>query len=108
MDLALCVNFNAEYLSGQPSARRRGRVFLGPFASDMLDSATGRPKAARLSTFQGVWDTFLTASQAASGWEWAVHSPTDNLTRPVVAGWLDDTWDTMRSRDFFPSVRYPF
>lgn len=107
-DLALCMNFRGVYASGSPNARRRGRVFLGPFATNALNGTTGRPAAALLTAIATQGGNIINASNADANWEWVQYSPTDDRSLEVIAGWVDDTWDTIRSRDFDPVSRNTF
>lgn len=108
MDLALCINFHALYISGSPRARRRGRVFIGPFASSFLNNTTGRPDSTKLGNTLTQWSNLLVASNASANWSWSIYSPTDDEMRDVTGVWTDDTWDTMRSRDLEPATRLAY
>lgn len=97
-EVALCQSYRAQIESGGSPARRKGRNFIGPLADDALASATGRPDSAFMLALANAAAAVLAASAAASNWDWVVYSPTDNVARLVVAGWVDDEFDTIRSR----------
>lgn len=96
-EVAVCMSFRAEYVSGSSQARRRGRVFFGPLNQVSGDS-TGRVAAAALTLFQGGAQTFLDLSDSAADWAWVVWSPTAATAYPVVGGWFDNAYDTQRGR----------
>lgn len=108
-EVAVCNSIHAD-LTGieeedagtRPRARRRGRQFIGPLRDfAMTSSDTDDPAVTAL--FQ---TTLTEASQvlldAASGlpdaWQWSVFSRTEWVMRAVVGGWVDNAFDTIRSR----------
>lgn len=98
-EVAICTSFRALTMSGDVAARRRGRVFLGPLSqvASSLQSGFARP----LPLFRD-----LVASSTESlardlldyNAELAVWSRADNELFPVVAGWVNNEFDTQRSR----------
>lgn len=97
LEVALCLSFQGTRISGQPQARRRGRVYLGPLGG-IQDSNTGRPSSANITTLVNAADALLTTSQGAGVAEWSVYSPTLDSTIPVDNGWIDNEFDTVRRR----------
>lgn len=109
-EVALCLSFQGDPVSGVPQARRRGRVYIGPFNTSQLGGTAGRPPAA------------LTAAVAAAGnalhdtlntpipgeVQWVVWSPTSGDSVFITNGWCDNEWDTIRSRGRRPTVRTTF
>ncbi len=96
-EVALCLSFQGVRQSGQPQARRRGRVYMGPLNSAALET-TGRPTALTVTTLRDAGNALRTASVAAAGWAWTVHSPTSGQDVSVSNGWVDDEFDTQRRR----------
>src|SRR5688572_19075331 len=41
-ELAVCLSYHGAYVSGASQARRRGRVYLGPLNTGVLDTSTGQ------------------------------------------------------------------
>ena len=105
---AICLSFQGIKISGLPQSRRRGRVYLGPLGG-IHDSTTGRPNTTHITTMATAADTLLTTTSAdpLSG-IWAVYSPTDGQTIPVQNGWIDNEYDTVRSRGRKPTSRVLF
>lgn len=103
-EIALCLSFEGAPLPGSDPARRRGRVFLGPLGG-INDSTTSRPQAARIAEVQAAAQALL---DNATGAAWAVYSTVDAQTVPVASGWIDNEYDTMRSRGRKATTRATF
>jgi len=95
-EVALCLSYQAEQASGSPQARRRGRLYLGPFTE--ATNSGGRPALAIRQIICRQAKELLNASIASSSWQWVVYSRVDGVGRNVVGGWCDDSWDTQRRR----------
>lgn len=110
-EVALCLSFQAARVSGLTQARRRGRIYLGPFAQLANVSSTGRPDATMRTAILTAASAFLTAMNGtATGWHVISQpKPTDPLTSaPVTGGWMDDAWDTQRRRGVTAATRSLF
>ena len=98
-EIACCLSF----YSGFNRPRSRGRLYL-PFhflgASSSIanrPSAAHRTKAGQLATvFQDLGGVDV---------DWCVYSKTDHAPKPVTNWWVDDEWDTVRSRGLRSTVR---
>lgn len=121
-EVALVVSFEGNQISGEPQARKRGRVYLGPWA---LDGAVSHivPTDNILTAVDTGFESLLAASDAATDWKWCVFSNSlfKGTTKPpqsplplascffdVVRGWTDNAWDTQRRRGIQPTVRRLF
>jgi hypothetical protein len=121
-EIALCMSMHAAPATGQSQARRRGRVYLGPWGHSIYavgeTSGDHRPSATLRETILGAADGMATGVGGA--FRLAVyspttigpspHAPTDDETNPaawndVVLLTIDDAWDTMRSRGAAPTSR---
>lgn len=100
-EVALCLS----YFADRNSPRRRGRVYFGPFqASDLQPrpSDTLRNNVLQMGTrFAGLGGADV---------DWVVFSPTSSaggglVANPVTDTWVDDAWDTQRSRGRAPTKR---
>jgi len=88
-EVALCLSFYAT--SNQK--RRRGRLYIGPFAAGQMER---RPAANVTSQLAD-----LAAGLANLGGvdvDWMQYSPTNNAANKVTNWWVDNEWDTVRSR----------
>lgn len=100
-EVAKCLSFQGVAASGVPQARRRGRIYLGPFNTGSQQSTggdAGRPSGTFTTAMANAADTLLTASKVSSTWFWIVYSRVSNSGVEVENGWVDNEWDTQRSR----------
>lgn len=97
-ECACCLSFQAVLTSGTPAARRRGRVFLGPLADTTLEGSTR--SAINTATLTTIRDAYIAAQESITlaGVFHQVWSTTDNVGRTVVRAWVDNAFDTIRSR----------
>lgn len=110
-ECAICLSYRGSSVSGIPQARRRGRIFLGPLSLDVATNSndtvvvTDACRDAIAAAADG-----LAGAAADPGSSWAVFSPTSAGVEPwssgdliagtslVVAGYVDNAFDTIRSR----------
>lgn len=100
-EVALCLSFEAVQVSGQPQARKRGRVYIGPFSNGAL-LATPTPPQSRPKT-ELITAMITNASDFGAlctglSFPWSVYSPTNLTAFPVHRLWVDNAWDTQRRR----------
>lgn len=105
-EVAYVLSFQGAKISGQPQARRRGRIFLGPMDSSagavlngVARPATGMRDVVRAAAIR------LKSDSNANSTFWSIFSPTDNAMVRVDNGWLDNAWDTQRRRGARPSLK---
>lgn len=89
-EVALCLSFFA----GVNVPRRRGRLYIGPWHQNA--GGTERPS----STIMGQLQTLAEGLANLGGVDvdWMQYSPTLNLANKVTNWWVDNEWDTVRSR----------
>jgi hypothetical protein len=111
-EVALCLSFQAATQSGQPQARRRGRVYIGRLDTQSMSS--GRPDTALQQDVALAGQALLDLSDTEADWSWVVYSPTlaaagDPTPYNVVTnGWCDNAYDTQRRRGLLPTSRTTF
>jgi len=117
-ECAVCLSYSSGASSGESQRRRRGRIFLGPWDGVALDEAEsdGRIQTATLSLIVGAAQTMAEAL-VATNTLWAVFSPTTAGPEPWSSGeltaathsvsqfYVDNAWDTIRSRGLAPDSR---
>jgi hypothetical protein len=122
-EVAITASFRADYnnqpenvpggLPGpagdtHPRARRRGRVFIGPLNTGCAEVPAGtnivRPHTTFRTGLVNAMDN-LHLEATNTGVKWKVYSPTAGTLLDVVAGWVDNEFDTMRSRQLQPTLR---
>lgn len=94
-EVALCLS----YFADRNIPRRRGRMYIGPWASNLSE----RPAADRLAMLG-------TLAEGISGLggpnvQWVQYSPTTGEFHNVTDYFIDDEWDTIRSRGLRPTSR---
>ena len=101
-ELAVVVSFEAPQQSGEPQARRRGRLYFGPL-DNVLNGTTGQIGTAVVDDFVNALDTLLTTNAAATTWAWAVYSRANDSAIEVTHGWVDNAFDIQRRRGLAPT-----
>lgn len=94
--IAICMSYQADRLSGVAQASRRGRIYIGPLDQNRVTSG-GRVAPGTITVVndaaQGIVSTL-----SSTGTSWVVYSPTTGFDAAVTNGWCDDTFDIQRRR----------
>lgn len=106
-EVSLVLSFQATRVSGEPQARRRGRIFLGPLGYETAYDMK-RPTTGFTDTLRDAGQALLNASIAAGDYAWSVWSTVDGEMHAVDNGWVDNAWDTQRRRGLEPTARDTF
>lgn len=101
-EVSLCLSFQAVKVSGSPQARRRGRIYLGPF--DETPNDNGRPSSSFCTGAANGLKAFA-EDLVAANCSLLVYSRVDGVGRTAVEGWVDNAWDTQRRRGLDPTVK---
>lgn len=107
-ELALCLSFQGNRISGTPQARRRGRIYLGPLADITNTSTSPVVATAKVNQLKDAGAALLLASNTATDWAWVVYSVADNDTVTVGSGWVDNAFDIQRRRGLEATYRVTF
>lgn len=105
-EVAVCLSYRGVLAGGDFDRRRKGRVYIGPLIFNAVDDSPSN-----LARVEGTFQTVLAQAGAdlavGSGnpAEWVVWSPTYSSSTPVVAGWVDNAFDTQRRRGEATSSR---
>lgn len=103
-EVAVCLSFQGLRIPGTPQARRRGRIYLGPCQTGVVSN--GRPLLAIRTTIVNAAQTFYTNVETVDPtYSWAVWSTRDATAVPLRNCWVDDAFDTQRSRGDAPTER---
>lgn len=108
-EVAICMSFAADPISGVNPQRLRGRVFLGPVANNQVVLSAGQPyitSAARTAiATAGAALLVPRGEEPGPKVSWAIYSPTTDATssiddafNDVQSGWVDNAFDTQRRR----------
>jgi len=106
-EIALVMSFQAEPESGLTQARRRNRIYLGPFGVT-ANKDIGRPADLLVETMLFAGKALLIAQDQSITWGWHIYSPTQNAHYPVASGWVDNAWDSQRRRGVESTLRGGF
>jgi hypothetical protein len=105
-ECAAVMSFQGIRIAGQVQARRRNRVYLGPFS--ITGNSEGKVSPGLVETILFAGKELLNAAQASQSWEWVVYSPTANAIVELDNGWVDNGWDTQRRRGIRSTARGTF
>ena len=97
-EVAMCLS----YFSERNVPRRRGRVYV-PIAALGMPASSVRPPGTTLTKIGELATVF--EELGGVDVDWVVWSRTDQVARPVTDWYVDDEWDTVRSRGLRPTTR---
>lgn len=105
-ELCVVLSYRATYISGVSPKRRRGRIYVGPWAAGLVNTTTGLIASSVVAGVRLAGEDLLAASDASADYTWIVYSPTTDTAGtgepttgfPVVAGWVDNEVDVQRRR----------
>jgi hypothetical protein len=96
-EVAVCLS----YYSGQNVPRKRGRLYI---PAVIMQPATGVRPASTIRDKVGQLATIF-ADLGGVDIDWSVYSRVDDTARAVSNWWVDDEWDTIRSRGLRSTTR---
>jgi len=100
----IVVSFQGPRVSGEEQRRRRGRTYLGPLRTSVIDAEGVLTSTAINSSISWAQD-LLTASLDSTTWEWIVWSRVNDSGTAVTNGWVDNSVDIQRRRQLGATVR---
>lgn len=106
-ECAICVSFQGDKVSGTPQARRRGRVYLGPWHTT-ANTTAGRILPATQTVLHDAAAALKTNATGSTDYSWVVYSRVAGSTTVVTNGWVDNDWDIQRRRSNNPTTRSTF
>jgi hypothetical protein len=110
-EVAVALTIQAAPVSGQNQRNRRGRIFLGPLGTGMVTIIGGRARvnvSFRSSVVAAAVKLQQDIRAIGANFDWIVWSPTTQQEHVVDSGWVDDAFDTIRSRGPAPTERTSF
>jgi len=91
-EIALCLSF----YSGRNIPRQRGRLYVPCCVSNVFADPGVRPGAAMQEKVAALAPIF--EGLGGADVDWCVYSRVDDVARPVTNWWVDNEWDTVRTR----------
>jgi hypothetical protein len=97
-EVALCLSYQGDQVSGEPQRQKRGRIYIGPMVTAESVSAAGdiRPDTPQRATLAGA--AARLAGTGTADFFWAVNSEVFAGPTKVTNGWVDNAYDTQRRR----------
>lgn len=105
-EVSVVLSYQADLVSGELQARRRGRIFIGPLSDGFgsLDTGGFRPIAA-VRTSLGAAAARLAGRSDEDTLAWVVYSRVNGTAALITRGWVDNAWDTQRRRGEGATIR---
>jgi len=107
-ELAICLSFQGQRISGTSQARRRGRVYIGPLKNSNVSSTDMNLDTTVTDALRDAGQALVNASNASADYTWCVYSAADDALVPVHNGWVDNAFDIQRRRGLTASQRDVF
>lgn len=104
-EMAICLSFQGDQISGTPQARRRGRVYIGPCSTLATSTTDPRISTGSVSALVNGANALLAASDLSATYAWCVYSPSDDALVEVTNGWVDNAPDVQRRRGLVATTR---
>lgn len=98
-DVAICLSFYSE----RNLPRRRGRLYVCPAVCGISVTAVRPSSTVTQDKVAALVPIF--ADLGGIDVDWSVYSRADDVARPVTDWFIDDEWDTVRSRGLRATTR---
>lgn len=96
LEVNLCVSYKNVSSTSVKRARRRGRIYTGGYAE--TQNLVGRPTSTLVTALATAYKDYVDAVNVVGTLEAGVWSRVDGVVYPVEEIWVDNEWDTQRSR----------
>lgn len=110
-EVAACVSWKAQPVSGVKPQSTRGRNFIGPLTAEARNSIQGQPCRPGTTFINALASTAGRLVAEVDAFPLVIHSQPGlaaAVDYPVTNGYVDNAFDTMRSRGPAPSARTSF
>lgn len=96
LEVNLCISYQNLQAVTIPRARRRGRIYISGWTES--SNIDGRPHSSNVTSTLNAFTDYVTAFNAIGTLVASIWSRTNGTTYPIEQVWVDNEWDTMRSR----------
>lgn len=103
VEVSLCVSYANDTANSVARARRRGRIYMSGWQTGF--NAAGRPTGATVSAMAANFKTYVDAVNVITDFTAVVYSRTNVTGYAIERIWVDNEWDTMRSRGLRATTR---
>jgi len=106
-EICSCLSYKGTYISGVSPKRKRGRIYIGPLASNSVGASDGKFTLTFRTTLANAGDSLLGKSDLSTEYRWVVYSPASDplgtgndpdCWDAVTSGWVDEDPDIQRRR----------
>jgi hypothetical protein len=99
-EVAVCLS----YVAGQNQPKQRGRIYVGPLATNVVTVTNGRAVVADNFAMSLLlsYVRLMNKSNASP----VLWSPTDQITKEITGCWVDNAFDTQRRRGEIANTRW--
>ena len=101
-EVALCLSYATVANWDATTARRRGRLFLGPLEGALLNAPV--PGSGLITSTLALGQALAVVGSGA-GSTWMMYSQSDSLAVAIASISVDNAWDTQRRRGLAPTER---
>ena len=102
-EVSLAISYANDSLNSIPRARRRGRVYLSGFGGG--SNTAGRPATTYVSDIADDLEAYVNEVNLIPDLTACVYSRTNTAGYAIERVWVDNEWDTMRSRGGTATLR---
>lgn len=95
-EVALCIGYKNLSATTVPRGRRRGRIYISGWSESANDA--GRPISANVTSTLDAFSTYVSSFNALGTLDASIWSRSNATTYPIETAFVDNEWDTMRSR----------
>ena len=95
-EVTLCVSFANDSAVVVPRARRRGRIYIGGHIETL--NSVGRPTGPLTVALADAYENYVDAINSDTDFAASIWSRANASLYPIERVWVDNEWDTMRSR----------
>jgi hypothetical protein len=96
LEVSLCISFANDTETGVSPKRRKGRIYVSGFKE--TGNTAGRPVSGVMTNMLTAFVTYVEAVNTLSGATACIWSRREDALFPIERVWIDNEWDTMRSR----------
>jgi len=96
LEVSLCISYANDTQTDIAPARRRGRIYISGHKE--ADNTAGRPTSGKILNVVNAYASFVDDVNTISGFEAGIWSRAEGEVYRIERVWVDNEWDTMRSR----------
>lgn len=102
-EVALCISYANDSANSVPRGRRRGRIYISGWAE--ATNFQGRPFTDTCADVADAFKSYCDTMNALTDVSVSVWSPTELTAFDIERCWVDNEWDTLRSRGTRATIR---